>query len=44
MPNSGLPPVQDNFEGNFECRSVDDVGNGDVGEVMMMIMVRMMIQ
>ena len=37
MPNSGLPPVQDNFE-------VDDVGNGGVGEVMIMIMVRMMIQ
>ena len=31
MPSSGLPPVQDNFEGNSECRSVDDVGNGDVG-------------
>ena len=29
MPNSGLPPVQDNFEGNSEYRSVDDVGNGD---------------
>ena len=44
MPSSGLPPVQDNFEGNSEYRSVDDVGNGDVGEVMIMIMVRMIIQ
>ena len=23
--------MQDNFEGNSGCRSVDDVGSGDVG-------------
>ena len=32
MPSSGLPPVQDNFEGNSEYRSVDYVGNGDDNE------------
>ena len=32
MPSSGLPPVQDNFEGNSKRRSVDDVGNGDDNE------------